>query len=156
MNDQVNNQFNQSPIAAHTHNGSDSLPVNFSSLTNRTRYVLYRILDPTTDTATGTSIGGDFVMPFGGYVTAVGATVDTAGTTNKTTVDVLKNGTSVLSTKITIDSGSKTSRDASVPSILGSVVSFDAGDIYTFNIDTVSATPAKGLTVFMNVVQTTP
>lgn len=148
------NQFGVSMIPAHTHSGSDSIQVDYMDLTNKTHSILYRILSPTTATSVATTVGGDFVIPFSGYVTSVGATVDTAGTTNSTTIDIKKNASSIMNTKITINSGSKTSRTATVQPILNSSVSFKEGDIFTFNVDAISTTPANGLTIFINVVQT--
>ena len=102
-------------------------------------------------------------MPFQGYVTSVGATVDTAGTTGTTTVDINLTTiapaatSSILLTKITIDSTENSSRTAATPSVLdSSKVNFSTGDIFTFDVDAVSTTPAKGLTIFMNVVEMTP
>lgn len=118
------------------------------------RFVLYRVLAPTTTDAVGTVVGGDFVMPFTGALTSVGATVDTAGTTGTTQFDIKKNGSSILSTKITLDSTEKTSRTAATPPVISSTT-FSTGDIYTFNIDTVQTTPALGLTFFLNATQTT-
>lgn len=149
------NQYDVSMIPAHTHSGADSLRVDFSNLANRTRFILYRILGPTTDTAISSSVGGDFVMPFEGFVSGVGATVDTAGTTGTTTIKINKNGTTILKTNITIDSTEKTSRTATVPAVIDiSVRTFSTGDIFTFDVTAVSTTAAKGLTIFMNVTQT--
>lgn len=150
------NMFGVSNIPAHAHTGSDSLHINYNNLDNRTRFILYRILGSTTDTSVTSSVGGDFVMPFGGIIYEVGATVDTAGTTNVTTVDIKNNTVSILSTKITIDSTEKTSRTAATPSLInGLYKTFQIGDIFTFDITTISTTPAKGLTVYVDVVQTT-
>lgn len=117
------------------------------------RYILYRVLAPTTTEATGTTVGGDLVMPFTGTLTSVGATVDTAGTTGTTQLDINKNTTTILSTKITIDSTEKTSRTAATPSVI-SVPTFVTGDIFTFDVDTVQTTPALGLTFFLVATQT--
>lgn len=117
------------------------------------RYVLYRVLAPTTTDAVGTTIGGDLVMPFTGTLTSVGATVDTAGTTGTTQLDIKKNTTTILSTKITLDSTEKTSRTAATPPVI-SVASFSTGDIFTFDVNTVQTTPALGLTFFLNATQT--
>lgn len=116
------------------------------------RYILYRVLSPTTIEATGTTVGGDLVMPFSGTMTSVGATVDTAGTTGTTQLDINKNGTTILSTKITIDSTEKSSRTAAIPPVI-SVPSFVTGDIMTFDVDTVQTTPALGLTFFLVATQ---
>lgn len=148
------NQYNVSMIPAHVHNGADSLRVDFSSLANKTRFVLYRIVPPTTDTTVANIVGGDFVMPFAGFVTEVGATVDTAGTTGLTTVDINKNGSTILKTKVTIDSSEKTSRTAVTPSTVDATVqAFSIGDIFTFDVDVINTTPAKGLTVFIDITQ---
>lgn len=152
-----NNQFDVSMVPAHTHNRTDSLPVDFRNLANITRYILYRIVNPTVDTAVADIVGGDFDMPIKGTVMSVGATVDTAGVTNKMTIDINKNGVSILKTKITIDTATKTSRTALVPMIINETVnSFKVGDIFTFDVDVIQTTPAKGLTIFMNVLQILP
>ena len=150
------NQIGVSKVPAHTHNGTDSMPFNFNNLENKTRFVLFRVVDALSGTAVANVVGGDFVIPFDGYVVSVGATVDTAGTTNVTTVDINKNGITIMKTKVTVDSGEKTSRTAATPSIVNPTVQqFSTGDIFTFDVDSISTTPAKGLTVFMNVVDTT-
>ena len=149
------NIFGVSKIPAHSHTGSDSLHVNYNNLDNRTRFILYRILDKTADSSVTNSVGGDFVMPFDGYITDVGVTVDTAGVTGVTTIDIKNNTVSVMTTKVTIDSTEKTSRTATTPYLLnGLYKTFVTGDIFTFDITTVSTTPSKGMTVFINVVQT--
>lgn len=148
------NLTNPSKVPAHSHKGTDSLRVNYFDLQNKSKNLLYRVVDPATNTAVATLVGGDISIPFNGYVMSVGATVDTAGTTNPTTVDINKNGTTILATKITIDSGEKTSRTATTLSIVDvSVQNFTEGDVFTFDIDAISTTPAKGLTVFMNLIQ---
>ena len=148
------NQYGVSMIPAHAHTGTDSLRVDFGNLANRTRFILYRIVQNDVDTEVAGGVGGDFVMPFSGYVTDVGATVDTAGTTGSTTINIKKNTVTILKTKITINSGSKTSRSASVPPIIDETNrNFITGDIFTFDVDGISSTPAQGLTVFINVTQ---
>lgn len=150
------NQFGVSKVPVHSHNGTDSVRFDFNNLDNKVRFILFRIVDSLSNTTVANVVGGDFVIPFNGYVTSVGATVDTSGTTNVTTVDINKNGTSIMKTKITIDSAEKTSRTAAIPSIVNPTIQqFSTGDIFTFDVDSVSTTAAKGLTVFMNVVDTT-
>lgn len=148
------NQFGVSKIPAHTHNRTDSLPVDFSNLANRIVYINQRLVDKATNTATGTNIWGDYVMSFNGYIDSVGATVDTAGTTGDTTINIKKNGTSIFKTKITINTTKKTSRTATTQPLLDkTLTSFKIGDILTFDVDTISTTPAKGLSVFINILQ---
>jgi hypothetical protein len=106
-----------------------------------------------TDLATGTSIGGDFRIPGNRAITItkVGAYVDTAGTTGVTTFDINEAGTSILSTKITIDSGEKTSQTAvTAPVISDSAIAADA--ILTFDIDGISTTAPKGLKIYIEFI----
>ena len=150
------NMFTASNVPVHSHTGADSVKVNYNNLENRTRFVVCRIVEATTNTAVANVVGGDFTMPFVGHVVSVGATVDTAGTTNTTTIDVNKNGTSIMKTKITIDSSEKTSRTAAtLPIVEPTYQNFNVGDIFTFDVDAISSTAAKGLTIFMNVIDTT-
>lgn len=150
-----NNLYSVSDIPAHQHTGVDSLQIDYSDLVNKLDYIVYRIVAPTTNTSVANKVGGDYVMPYNGYITSVGATVDTAGITGDTTIDVLKNGTSIMSTKITINTTKKTSRTATTQPILGGDVSFKIGDIITFNVTTISTTPAQGLSMFLNTIITT-
>lgn len=141
----------------HKHNSSDGSPYldESESIVNTRKFIVYRLLDYQTDTTTGTGIGGDFVMPFSGYVIEVGATVDTAGTTGTTTIDINKNGSTILPTKITIDSTEKTSRTAATPPVINTGNrAFSIGDVFTFDIDAIQSTAAKGLSVYMNVIRT--
>lgn len=113
---------------------------------------MVRLLASTTDTATGTTIGGDYRISNRSItVKAVGAYVDTAGTTNTTTIDINEAGTSILSTKITIDSTEKSSETAATPPVI-SDTSIAADAVVTFDIDAVSTTAAKGLTVWIDYV----
>lgn len=156
-----NSQYRISPVPAHAHTGADSQQVDFNDLSNRVRYIEYRIVDYLTNCAVGTGIGGEVPLPFKGYITGVGATVDTAGTTNSMTINVLKGSatvaaTTVLNTDIYVDSTKKSSRVSVIQSQLNpSRINFLVGDILSFNVDTISTTPAKGLTVFVNVVELT-
>ncbi len=114
------------------------------------RTIVRDVIAHDADQATGTTLGGDFVMPIGGTVIEVGITVSTAGTTGVGTYDIHKNGTTILSTKITVDSGEKTSRTAATAPVI-SVTSVAEGDIYTFDIDGVQTTAAKGAQFFIKI-----
>lgn len=154
-------QFGVSKVPFHTHNNLDSPPVSYLNLAQRTRYVLYRIVAPTTAVSVANVVGGDLVIPFGGFfytqtISYIGATVDTAGTTGTMSIDVNVNGSSIMSTKITLDSAEKTSRTAAtLPVVNITKRTFALGDIFTFDVDTVQTTPANGLTIFIKVVETT-
>jgi hypothetical protein len=145
-------QFGVAKIPFHVHNGTDTTSISFGDLLEKTRYIEYRAVGPTTAIA-ATTVGGDFVIPFAGYFLLAGATVDTAGTTGTMTVDIKKNGTSIFTTNlINIASGSKTSRgNATQPTI--TTTQFITGDIFTFVAGSIQTTPAQGLTIFMVVVE---
>lgn len=115
------------------------------------RHIVRTVLDSASNnTVTGT-IGGDFVMPFAGTLVGIGATVDTAGTTGLMTIDINKNGTTLMaSTKITIDSAEKTSRTAATAPVL-TTTALAVGDIITIDVDAIQTTPAKGLSYFLIV-----
>lgn len=137
-------QYNVTSIPYHVHNGLDS-PTLLSA-----RYVLYRIVAAETTVTVASSVGGAIPIPFSGTIQTVGATVDTAGTTGSMLVDVLKNGVSILSTPITIASGSTTSRSNTVqPVVIPASSFFSVGDLFTFSVTQVQTTPAKGLVIFM-------
>ncbi len=174
-----NEQFGVSQTPFHTHNSTDSTPLDFTDLTNRTRYIAYRLLDPVYPVYVGTIIGGYVMMPFsGGFglpdslsgrltnpetptsTIAIFATVDTVGTTGSTLVDV----------KISTPTGStRTSVFAGVPLVIGtgstsSIISsvqpsfyistFGVGDRLSFDVSAVSTTAPLGLTMYIRVTET--
>lgn len=69
------------------------------------------------------------------------------------TVDVNKNGATILSTKITIDNTETSSLTAATPPVI-STTSFSKGDIITVDIDQVGNGTATGLKVYMEVIRT--
>jgi hypothetical protein len=149
------NMFNVSDIPTHSHNGTDSNQLDFSSIVNVQVPIQIRALASGTNNSVASTIGGDYVMQFNGYFLSVGATVDTAGTTGTQTIDIKKNGTSILSTLITIDTLLKTSRTSTTQNVINkALLGFNIGDIFTIDVTTVHTTPAKGLTVFLNVART--
>lgn len=136
----------------HKHLGTDSLRIEERDLSRRTRHVLYRCLAPTTANTVAV-VGGNLSMPFSGTFVLAGATVDTAGTTGTQTIDVLKNGSTIMANqKISIASGATDSR-GSASSIITTGF-FEIGDILTFSVTAIQGTPAKGLTIFLRVTET--
>lgn len=116
-----------------------------------TRYFLYRILDPLTNTSVTSTLGGALEIPLTGTITEVGAYVDTAGTTGTMSIDVNLNGITIMSaTKITIDSNETSSRTAITPPVL-TTTSVTVGDLFTFDVDAIQTTPAKGLTIRIGI-----
>jgi len=115
------------------------------------RYMYVRILDADTDHAVDTSIGGDVLMIEAVTVVSVGAFSDTAGSGSVTTIDINENGTSILSTEITIDAAEKNSQTADVAPVITDTA-IAANSILTFDIDGIaSGTAGKGMTVWLKV-----
>jgi len=106
--------------------------------------------DETTDLATGTATV-TFRMPAAGTLTAVKATVTTAPVGSDLIVDINEAGTSVLSTKLSIDDGEKTSETAATPPVISDSALADDAEI-TIDIDQVgSGTAGAGLKVTLYV-----
>jgi len=122
------------------------------------RWMTFRLVEKETDVATGTAIGGDFTMPFAGsFVQSdsskeyLMAGTDVAGTTGTMVVDVNKNGTTIMSTnKLDIESAEKTTTTATTQPDL-TTTTFSAGDVITFDVDSIHSVAAKGLYVTVAV-----
>ena len=80
--------------------------------------------------------------PYACTLTGVRASLVTASSSGTPTFDINENGTSVLSTKITIDVNEKTSTTAAIPPVISDSTLADDAEI-TFDID-VAGTGAKG------------
>lgn len=102
------------------------------------------VSDQTTALTTGTG-KMTFRMPFSMSLTRVRASVNTASSSGVVTVDINKNGSSILSTKLTIDASEKTSFTAATPVVISDATLADDDEI-TIDIDT-AGTGAKGLVV---------
>ncbi|MHA1304223.1 MAG: hypothetical protein ACTSPI_11035, partial [Candidatus Heimdallarchaeaceae archaeon] len=114
------------------------------------RYIEYRILDKDTAVETGTGVGGEFRVPRAMTIKNVGAYVDTASSSGTPTFDINEAGTSILSTKITIDATEKSSETAATPPVISdSAIAADA--IITFDVDA-AGTDTKGLVIWLEVV----
>jgi len=88
-----------------------------------------------------------FRMPYAFTLTAVRASLKTAQTSGPIfTVDINENGTSVLSTKLTIDNTEKTSATADTPAVISDASLADDAEM-TFDIDQVGDGTAIGLVV---------
>lgn len=83
--------------------------------------------------------------PYAFTITAVRASLSTASSSGIPTVDINEGGTTILSTKLTIDAGEKTSTTAAAAPVLSDTSLADDAEI-TFDID-VAGTGAKGLKV---------
>ena len=106
--------------------------------------------DETTDLATGTN-KVYFRMPYAGTLLAVRASVNTAPTGSTLIVDINEAGTSLLSTKLSIDASEKTSTTAASAAVISDSVLVDDAEM-TIDIDQVGSTiKGKGLKVYMKV-----
>jgi hypothetical protein len=104
--------------------------------------------DETTALTSGTS-KAVFRMPYAFTATAVRASLSTAQTSGSIfTVDINESGTSIISTKLTIDNTEKTSTTAATAAVISDFVLADDAEI-TIDIDQVGDGTAKGLKVYI-------
>ena len=90
-----------------------------------------------------------FRMPHAMTLTAVRASLTTAQASGSIfTVDINESGTSVLSTKLTIDNTEKTSTTAAAAAVISDTALADAAEI-TVDIDQIGDGTAKGLKVYL-------
>jgi len=108
--------------------------------------------DETTALTTGTG-KVTFRMPSAGTLTAVKATLTTAPVGSALIVDINEAGTSVLSTKLSIDDGEKTSTTAATPAVISDSALANDAEI-TIDVDQVgSGTAGAGLKVALYVTR---
>lgn len=102
--------------------------------------------DETSILTTGTKV--TFRMPYAMTLSSIKGSLTTAQTSGTIfTVDVKVNGTSILSTKLTIDNGEKTSATAATAAVLSSIA-LAADDEVTIDIDQIGDGTATGLKVY--------
>ncbi|MHA2388096.1 MAG: hypothetical protein ACXACW_05165 [Candidatus Hodarchaeales archaeon] len=91
-----------------------------------------------------------FRMPYAFTLTEVRASLTTSGTTGGlTTVDINESGVSILSTKLTIDQGEKTSTTAATPPVISDTALADDAEI-TVDIDAVTTGGGEtGLKIYL-------
>jgi hypothetical protein len=108
--------------------------------------------DEATALTTGTN-KARFRMPFAGTLTAVKASVNTAPVGSTLVVDINESGTSVLSTKLSIDASETTSATAAVPAVISDSALAD-DSIISVDIDQIgSGTAGEGLKVTLYVTR---
>lgn len=104
--------------------------------------------DEATALTTGTA-KVTFRMPFGFTLSAVRASLTTAQASGSIfTVDINEGGTSILSTKLTIDNTEKTSTTAATPVVISDGALANDAEI-TIDIDQIGDGTAKGLKVYL-------
>jgi hypothetical protein len=123
--------------------------VDTNTNTQNTQALIISASDETTALETGTG-KATFRMPYAFTLTNVRATLTTAGTgVALVTVDINESGTSILSTKITIDATEKTSTTASTAPVIDDASLADDSEI-TIDIDTIdSGAVSAGLKIYL-------
>ena len=116
--------------------------VELSMIANaaKTQALIIAASDETTALTTGTA-KATFRMPYAFTLTAIRASVTTAPTGSVLTVDVNEGGSTILSTKITIDASEKTSTTAATAPVLSDTALADDAEM-TIDIDGVGSTVA--------------
>ena len=115
------------------------------------KYAVFRIIASATDVAAATRIGGDFRLPFDGNLLEVGAYVDEPGVTGDQVADINLAGATVMTTdKLDIETGEKTTEDAAQQPVL-TTTAFSKDDIFTFDVDAIQSTAAKGLSIWFDI-----
>ncbi len=104
--------------------------------------------DESSAISTGTG-KATFRLPFAMTLTAVRASVKTAPVTTALVIDINENGTTVLSTKLSIDAGEKTSTTAAAAAVISDAALADDAEI-TVDFDQVgTGTTGAGVKVWL-------
>jgi hypothetical protein len=103
------------------------------------------VSDETTVITTGTA-KVTFRMPFAMTLASVRASLNVASSSGLPTFDVKESGTTIFSTKVTIDASELTSTTAATPAVLSDTALADDAEM-TINID-VAGTGAKGAKLY--------
>lgn len=111
-----------------------------------TESLIVAVGDETTAITSGTG-KVTFRMPYAFTLTEVRASLTTASSSGDPTIDINEGGTTILSTKLSIDSGEKTSTTATTPAVISDAAIADDAEI-TIDIDT-AGTGATGLKVYL-------
>lgn len=134
----------QGPNGTNGTNGTNG--INGTDGTNAAFQLGFAASDETTDLTTGDA-KITLRAPSAFTLTGVRANINTVSSSGVITVDINKNGVTVLSTKITIDVGEETSVTAATPPVI-SVSAFASDDEITVDIDG-AGTGAKGLKIWL-------
>jgi len=140
-------------------NATDTFAVVQSSTTKKAElndilnevpvYIALACSDESTALTTGTA-KVTFRMPYAMELTEVRASLTGAGSTSgTTTIDINESGTTILSTKLTIDQGEKTSTTAATAAVISDSALADDAEI-TIDIDAVTGgADETGLKVYL-------
>ena len=115
---------------------------------NKGESIVVAASDETTALTTGAA-KVTFRMPYAFTLTAVRASLTTAQASGSIfTVDINESGTTILSTKLTIDNTEKTSTTAAAAAVISDAALSDDAEI-TIDIDQVGDGTAKGLKIYL-------
>jgi hypothetical protein len=122
---------------------------NFQKISSATidrESILIAASDEVTPIAAGTA-KVTFRMPYAFVLQQVRASLTTASTSGLVTVDINEAGTSILSTKLTVDANEKSSTTAATPAVISDSALLNDAEI-TIDIDA-AGTNAAGLKVYL-------
>lgn len=132
----------------------DELGIALAKTSAHRNNIMVAVSDETTALTTGTG-KLTFRMPYAFTLTDVRASLTTAQTSgNIFTVDINESGTTVLSTKLTIDNTETTSTTAVTAAVISDATLADDAQI-TIDIDQIGDGTAKGLKVTLIGYKTT-
>ena len=133
-------------ISATYQDADGTIDLVVDDMNSTARSLTVACSDETSDLTTGTA-KATFRMPSAATITAVRASVTTAPVGSALTVDINESGSTILSTKLTIDAGEKTSTTAATAAVISDTSIADDAEM-TIDIDAVgSSTAGAGLKV---------
>ena len=137
---------NEIATTAFVHDITDPIALSLSAAQAKAEYLVLAASDESTALTTGTG-KVTFRMPYAMTLTAVRASLTTAQVGGTIfTVDINESGTTILSTKLTIDNTEKTSTTATTAPVISDTSLADDAEI-TIDIDQVGDGTAKGLKI---------
>jgi len=133
-------------ISATYEDSDGTIDLVVDDMNSTARSLTIACSDETSDLTTGTA-KATFRMPQAATITAVRASVTTAPAGSALTVDINESGSTILSTKLTIDAGEKTSTTAATAAVISDASIADDAEM-TIDIDAIgSSTAGAGLKV---------
>lgn len=131
---------NYTPTESSVEGHLAGIDTALGAISNPTESLIIAASDETSALTTGTA-KTTFRMPYAFTLTAVRSSVTTAPTGAVLTVDINEGGTTILSTKLTIDATEKTSTTAATAAVISDSSLADDAEM-TIDIDTIGSTVA--------------